>query len=115
MTSKAALCMALLEGRVLNIKNVFVTIGLTNASREISRMVEKPFGVEVSRTPRTGKNRYGGDVTWVDYRLNKSEKNLPGIQKMKEYIQDQLGPKTSCKTEKQLKQYIQTDLFLNSL
>ncbi len=78
--------MALLEGRVLNVKNVFRDIGLTNAAREISRMVEIPFSVEVSRTPRKGKSRYGCDVTWIDYRLNKSERNQPGIQRMIEYI-----------------------------
>lgn len=98
MTAKAALCTALLEGRVLNVKNVFNTIGLTNASREISRMVEKPFGVEVSRTPRKGKNRYGGDITWVDFRLNKSERNQEGIQKMIDYC-DKFQPKTEKKPE----------------
>lgn len=109
MTAKCALCMALLDGQVLNVKNVFRTIGLTNASREISRMVEKPFGVEVSRTPRKGKNRYGGDITWVDFRLNKSERNQDGIKLMIEYIekhspvkatpsQNPTEPKTDIKT-----------------
>ena len=86
MTAKAALCKALLDGNVLNVKNVFRTIGLTNAAREISRMVEKPFGVEVSRTPKNGKSRYGTEVTWIDYYLIKSEHNLPGIAKMEAYV-----------------------------
>lgn len=111
MTAKAALCMALLEGRVLNVKNVFHTIGLTNASREISRMVEKPFSVEVSRTPRTGKNRYGGDITWIDYRLNSSEHNAEGIAKMKEYVKSQLP--TFPKTDKEATILKQQSLFLN--
>lgn len=106
MTAKAALCMALLEGRVLNVMNVFNTIGLTNASREISRMVEIPFSVEVSRTPRKGKNRYGGEITWIDYRLNKSERNLPGIEKMKEYVKSQ-------RTDKEAAVLKQQSLFLN--
>jgi hypothetical protein len=100
MTAKAALCMALLEGRVLNVKNVFKEIGLTNASREISRMIEQSFDVEVSRTPRKGKSRYGCDVTWVDYRLNKSDRNQPGIQKMIEYIEKNTS-KPEQKTEPQ--------------
>jgi hypothetical protein len=112
MNARAALCMALLDGQVLNVKNVFKTIGLTNASREISRMVESPFDVEVSRTPRKGKSRYGCPVTWIDYRLNKSERNIPGIQKMQEYIQKhttasvnqsthtQSEPKTELQTNK---------------
>lgn len=109
MTSKAALCMALLEGRVLNVKNVFNTIGLTNCAREISRMIEKPFGVVVSRTPRKGKNRYGGEVTWYDYRLNRSEHNIEGIKKMTEYLLGQIpsipkidGEVTLIKHAKQL-------------
>jgi hypothetical protein len=59
MTAKAVLCRYLLEGRVLNVRNCHREIGYTNISREIPRMVEKPFGVEVSRTPRQGKDRYG--------------------------------------------------------
>lgn len=86
MTAKAALAKALLDGRVLNVKNCFQTIGLTNCSREISRMIEQPFGVEVSRTHMEGLSKYGQSVTWVDYRLNKSEQNKPGIEKMREYI-----------------------------
>ncbi len=91
MNAKTALCMALLEGRVLNVKNVFQTIGLTNAAREISRMVEKPFGVEVSRTPCKGKNRYSMDVTWIDYFLRRSEHNMNGIIKMERYVEEHGG------------------------
>lgn len=86
MTAKSALCKALLDGRVLNVKNVFTTIGLTNCAREVSRMIEKPFSVTVSRTPMQGKSRYGQPVTWTDYRLNSSQHNLEGIEKMKEYV-----------------------------
>lgn len=90
MTAKAALAKALLDGRVLNVKNVFETIGLTNCSREVSRMIEKPFGVEVSRTRKDGKSRYGQDVTWVDYYLRKSERNMPGINLMREYVEKEM-------------------------
>lgn len=86
MTAKAALCYHLLKGEVLNIKNVFHTIGLTNAPREVSRMIEKPFGVTVSRVRMEGESRYGSKVTWVDYRLNRTESNKEGIEKMKQYI-----------------------------
>lgn len=86
MTAKAALCKHLLEGHVLNIKNCFTLIGLTNCPREISRMVEQPFGVIVSRTNMTGESRYGQSVTWIDYRLNRTEMNKEGIEKMKEYV-----------------------------
>lgn len=100
MTSKAALVMALLEGHVLNVKNCFKEIGLTNIAREIPRMVEKPFGVVVSRTIKTGKNRYNEGVYWVNYRLNKSEHNQEGIKKMYEY----LGKNVPAETLKQFNQ-----------
>lgn len=103
MNAKTALAKALLDGRVINIKNCFTEIGLTNAPREISRMIEKDFGVEVSRTPRTGKSRYGSPVSWFDYRLNSTDYNRPGIAKMKEYIIKQKSA-TNPKTTKQLKQ-----------
>jgi hypothetical protein len=93
MTARAALAKALLDGKVLNIKNVFDTIGLSNCPREISRMIEQPFGVEVSRTQKNGKSRYGQSVIWVDYYLRKSEHNLPGIKKMREYVQKETARK----------------------
>lgn len=115
MTAKVALCLALLEGCVWNVKNVFETIGLTNASREISRMVEQVFDVEVSRTPRKGKNRYGGEVTWVDFRLNKSDRNKPGIARVVDYCQKHIGTMNQCKTEKERTIFVQTSLFLDTL
>lgn len=91
MTAKAALCLALLKGKVLNVKNCFIEIGLTNCAREISRMIEQPFGVIVSRVNCKGKSRYGEAVTWVNYRLNHTEYNKPGIEKMREYVEKHSG------------------------
>lgn len=89
MTAKAALCKHLLEGHTLNIKNCFTLIGLTNCPREISRMIEQPFGVEVSRVRREGESRYGQSVTWVDYHLNVfTDRNKEGVEKMKAYVKD---------------------------
>lgn len=88
MTARAALCKLLLEGHTLNIKNCFSLIGLTNCPREISRMIEQPFNVQVSRTRMEGESRYGQSVTWVDYRLNKTDYNKVGIEKMKEYVKE---------------------------
>lgn len=99
MTAKASLCLHLLKGEVLNIKNVFDMIGFTNCPREISRMVEKPFGVQVSRTQRKGKSRYGQPVTWFDYRLNRTEYNAEGIKKMIEYVQSQSTPNPKTHAE----------------
>lgn len=89
MTSKAALCKALLDGRVVNIKNGFELFGITNIPREIGRSVERCFGVEVSRTDMDGKSRYGQPTVWVNYRLNRINQNKDGIEKMKKYIDEQ--------------------------
>jgi hypothetical protein len=99
MTSKAALCKALLDGMVVNIKNGFHLFGITNIPREIGRSIERDgsvtknpndngFGVEVSRTEKTGKSRYGQKCEWTDYRLNRIY-NAPGIKK--NYVAEQMA------------------------
>jgi len=91
MNAKTALIKSLLSGDVLSIKTCFNTIGLTNLPREIGRSIERPFGVEVSRTPKHGKSRYGVPVTWFEYRLNQSTHNQPGIAKMAKYVMEHNG------------------------
>lgn len=86
MNARTALCMALLEGRVLSVANCFKEIGLTNIARELPRMIEAPFGVEVSRIPKASKNRYGSPVSYTAYRLNQSQHNEKGIEAMREYV-----------------------------
>lgn len=110
MTAKAALCKALLDGRVLNVKNCFETIGLTNCAREISRMVEQPFGVEVSRTRKVGKSRYQQEVSWVDYRLNRTEYNREGITKMIQYVNREIET-INIITDNQHKELKQLNIF----
>lgn len=108
MTSKAALCKALLDGCVLNIKNGFELLGITNIPREIGRSVEREFGVVVSRTQMEGFSRYGQPVTYVNYRLNKTKYNEDGIEKMKQYIakQRELSNPKTAKELKQLNLYV---------
>lgn len=126
MTAKCAIAMALLEGKVINIKNSFTLFGVTNAPREIGRAIERDpevtknpddygFGVEVSRTPRTGVSRYERPCIWTDYRLNRTSYNAPGIAKMREYIKKELGSREAPKTSQQAKDFRQTNLFLESL
>lgn len=79
--------MALLQGRVLNVSNCFKEVGLSNIGREMPRMIEVPFGVEVSRTPRAGKSRHDNPVSYTDYRLNTTEHNQKGIELMKAYVE----------------------------
>lgn len=89
MTAKAALCKALINGKVVNIRNGHQLFGITNIPREIGRSIERPFSVIVSRTDRSGKSRYGQHSTWIDYRLNQTNYNKPGIKKMIAYINEQ--------------------------
>lgn len=110
MTAKAALAKALLDGRVINIKNCFETIGLTNAPREISRMIEKPFGVVISRTQKEGKSRYGQPVTWFNYRLKRTDYNKDGITKMEAYVKEQVGA-INPTTDNQVKKLKEQLLF----
>lgn len=86
MTAKAALIKALLDGHVLTVKNCFTLIGLSNIAREIPRLVEQPFGVIISRTPKTGLSRYGQAVSYTEYRLNFTSYNEAGVAKMREYV-----------------------------
>jgi len=122
MTAKAALCKALLDGRVVNIKNGFTLFGITNIPREIGRSIEREgkvtgnkndtgFGVEVSRTERTGETRYGQVCNWTDYRLNDTDYNKEGIQKMRDYVAQQSnGGKDFVPSPTK---FIQKDIFEN--
>lgn len=89
MTSKAALCKALLDGKILNIKNGFNLLGITNIPREIGRSIEREFGVVVNRFPEQGVTRYGQVCNWVNYRLPRISQNAEGIAKMKAYVLSQ--------------------------
>jgi len=94
MNSKAALCKVLLQGQVVNIRNIHSLTGYTNAGREIGRSVERikdgGFGVLVSKTPRSGKNRFKVPCSWTDYRLNKTTYNKKGIEAMRKYVIEQM-------------------------
>lgn len=115
MTSKAALCMALLRGEVVTIMTGFKYYGISNVPREISRGVEQPFNVLVTRTRKEGKSRYNVPVTWVEYRLNRVDYNLPGIELMKAYVKEQMASRELPKTDAEAKIYKQTNLWLESL
>lgn len=108
MNQKSALIQALLAGEVVSIMTGFKMMGITNVPREIGRSVEREFDVTVSRTSKKGKTRYGGDCCYTEYRLNRSEHNLPGIQKMIAYLQEHTAqnPKTDTE-EKQFKKTAQ--------
>lgn len=113
MTAKCALIMAFLNGRILNVKNCFTEIGLSNISREVPRLIEEPFGCIISRVKMEGKSRYGNVVTYTNFRLNPTiPGNSEAIQKMKEYLKEHLEMKQP-RTSGQQQKFDQLNLFLN--
>jgi hypothetical protein len=103
MTARCALCLALLEGRVLTIFNCMKDVGFSNLPREVTRAVEKPFGVVVSRTPKESTNRYGHPIRYFEYRLNNTETNKEGREKMIAFCKQEIN--AVPKTDKQSKAY----------
>jgi hypothetical protein len=91
MTAKAALCLAFLQHKVLNIRTCFKIVGLSNLPREAKRMVEDPFNVSLKRVHQVGESRYGTPSSWVDYSLPYSKENKEGIEKMRIYVQEQMA------------------------
>lgn len=89
MTQTAAIVKSLLNGDVLSIMNGFHLFSCTNLPREISRSVEKKFGVEVSRERIDFKSKYGHAGIYFRYRLNRTDYNKPGIEKMEAYLKSQ--------------------------
>lgn len=90
MTQIAHICKHLLKGDVLTIMDGFKLFACSNLPRELSRAVEKKFGVELSRTPVKFTSRYGHSGEYYQYRLNNTEYNKEGIIKMKEYVNGQM-------------------------
>lgn len=86
MNAKTALIKSFLDGRTVNCANIFILTSFTNCSRECIRMVEKPFGITLTRIERNGKSRYGSPTNWIDYKLYHTPMNKEGIEKMKEYV-----------------------------
>lgn len=105
MTQICAICIALLKGDVLTISDGFHRFNCTNLPRELSRSVEKKFGVEVSKTKVDFESKYDGKPGYYfRYRLNRTDYNAPGIKKMQDYISVQVGSLPPPRTEKEVKE-----------
>lgn len=86
-TAKAALAYSLLKGQTINVKNCFSLFGLTNAAREIPRMIERPFNLSVTRTQQEGASRFGQKSVWMDYSLNKARQSPEALQALQSYVE----------------------------
>lgn len=113
MNAIAAISLAFLKGDVLTIKTAFRDYGISNLPRECGRSIERKFGVKLAKVKREGKSRYGIPCYWYEYRLPKVPYNVPGIQKMVDYCKSQSPATFQAKTDKQLKELRQIELFIN--
>lgn len=87
MNQLAAICQSLLNGDVLTIMDGFRRFNCSNIPREISRSIEQKFDVQVSREKKDFKAKFDGKPGYYfRYRLNATEYNTAGIEKMREYV-----------------------------
>lgn len=94
MTQVAAICSALLDGQVLSIMSGYKLFACTNLPREISRSVEKKFEVVVSKERVEFVSKYGQSGFYFRYRLNTTDYNKEGIEKMRKYVKEQSDRKS---------------------
>lgn len=106
MTQTAAICNALLEGKTLSIMNGFKLFSCTNLPRELSRSVEQKFGIRITKSPTKFVSKYGQAGVYYQYRLDRTEENLEGIEKMKQYVNSFPKPEVKKKIHE-----IQNHLF----
>lgn len=86
MTQTAAIAQALLEGQVLSIMTGFKLFSCTNLPRELSRGIEQKFNIIISKERVDFTSKYGQSGFYFRYRLNQTDYNKEGIEKMKEYV-----------------------------
>ena len=82
-TRKTALMKWLLRGNSVSIKNAYLYFGISNISREVRRLIEKPLGIELKRTQQTGKTMYGTNCYWLKYTATPQNKKV-----LKKYLSD---------------------------
>ena len=86
MTRKQALIKHLLSSRKLSIMTAYRDFGISNLSREVIRLIEKPFNVVLTRKRMEGKTKYGTRCEWFEYYLVSNRINAKGIKEMMEHL-----------------------------
>jgi hypothetical protein len=74
MKSTTKILESLLRGETINCKVMLNNFGYSNASREIRRKIEIPFGIELKRKRMSEKNRYNEIVCYFNYSLKESDR-----------------------------------------
>lgn len=109
MTQIAAICHSLLNGETLTIMSGFKKFFCTNLPRELSRSVEQKFGVRIDKTPVKFTSTYGQSGIYFKYKLLKTPENKEGIEKIREYISENMKEYRPKEKPKPLQS--QSDLF----
>jgi len=77
MTRQQAMARHLLSaGGKLSIKNGYNYFGISNISREVRRLLEIPFGIELKREWKKGKTKYGTKCEWLEYTATPAAKKV---------------------------------------
>ncbi len=74
MTRQKALLSHLISGGSLSIMTAYKEFGISNVSREVRRLIEKPFNVELKREQKQGKTKYGSSCYWFEYSATPKQK-----------------------------------------
>ena len=80
-TRQTALLEFFLAGGALSIKNAFINFGISNPAREVARLVENKVGIELIRTKKVAKTKFGTSTYYFEYKASASNK-----LKIKEYL-----------------------------
>lgn len=86
MTRQQALISHLLQGGKLSIMSSYKLFGICHISREVRRLIEIPFNVELTRTWKEGKTKYGSHCNWLEYTLTANKMNAKGIKEMRKAL-----------------------------
>lgn len=112
MTSIAAMGAALLRGDTLSIMDGFRLFSISNLPREISRSIEQKFHLRVSRDQVNYISKNGVPGYYYRYRLNRTEQNKEGINKLKAYVKKEMQSEPPPKTDKEAKRQKNTQTLL---
>ena len=87
MTRTTALLTHLLAGKSVSIQTAYNLFGISNIAREVGRLIERPFAIELTRKKIEGKSKYGNYCTWHEYTLTRNKINAKSIKKMIDFVQ----------------------------
>jgi len=97
MNQVCKIAKSLLNGEAISILTGFQKFFITNVPREIGRSIERKFMVKIEKKQKNFINADGENGYYFEYRLLYTPENLPGIERMKEYIsertQNEFNPK----------------------